>query len=112
MILWVFIYISMSLQNLSVAWVVFNLFIPANNETFVLGMVTAFSCLVEGMPQNINFQGSFLTILFLLNRSDSGLFETVTYKPKRIFLKTVAALSVHLFLIDSVFFHPGEITFL
>ena len=45
-------------------------------------------------------------------KSDSGLFETVTYKPKGIFLKTVAALSVHLFLVDSVLFHLGEITLL
>ena len=28
MILWVFVYTSMSLQKLSVAWVIFNLFIP------------------------------------------------------------------------------------
>ena len=39
-----------------------------------------------------------------MNKRDSGLFETVTCKPKGIFLKRVAALSVHLFLLDSVFF--------
>ena len=38
--------------------------------------------------------------------------ETVTYNPKRISLKSVAALSVHLFLVGSAFFHPWEINFL
>ena len=60
------------------------------------------------MSKTISFQGLFLSVLFFLNKSDSGLVETVTYKPKGIFLKTVATLSVHLFLVDSVFFHPEE----
>ena len=64
------------------------------------------------MPLNISFQGLFLTVLFVLNKIDSGLFETVTYKPKGIFLKTVAVLSVHLFVVNSVSLHPGEITFI
>ena len=112
MVLWVFVYISMSLEKESVVWVVFNLFIPANNEIFYHGTVIAFSCFVESMPLSINFQGLFLTVLFLLNKSGLGLLETVTHKLKGIFLKTVAALSVHLFWVNSVFFPPGEITFL
>ena len=104
--------VGLCLEKLSVAWVVFNIFIPIDKETFGLRKVTFFSCLVEGMSQTSSFQGLFLTVLFLLNKSDSGLFETVTYKPKGKFLKTVAALSVHLFMVDSAFFHPGEITFL
>ena len=111
MILWVFMYISMSLQNLSVGWVVFNLFIPVNNEPFVLGMVAAFSYLVEGMSKTISFQGLFLTVFFLLNQTYSRVLETVTYKRKGLFLEIVAALFADLFLIDSVFFHPGEIKF-
>ena len=112
MVLWVFVYISMSFWKLSVTCVVFNLFIPVNNEPCGVGMIIVFSSLVEGMPQTINFQGLFLTVLFLLNKSNSGVLATGSYKPKGIFFKTVAALSVNLFLVDSVFFHPGEITFL
>ena len=112
MILWVCVYISMSLQKLSVAWVVFNQFIPVNNEPSGLGTVTVFSCLVEGKPQTINFERLFLTVFFLLNQTYSRVLETVTYERKGIFLKMVAALFVDLFLVDSVFFHSGEITFL
>ena len=112
MVLWVFVYISMSFQKLSVTCVVFNLFIPVNNEPCGVGTIIVFSSLVEGMPQTTKFQGLFLTVLFLLHKSNSGVFATVSYKPKGIFLKTVAALFVNLFLLDSVFFHPGEITFL
>ena len=71
-----------------------------------------FFCLFEDMSQTISFQGLFLTVLFLLNKSGSGLFETVTYKPKGIPLKRVVALSVHLFFVASAIFLPGKITFL
>ena len=66
MILWVFVYISISLQKLSVAWVAFNLFIPVNNEAFGLGKVTFSSCLLQGMSESISFQGFFLTVFFSL----------------------------------------------
>ena len=42
MIVWVFIYISMSLQKLSVGWVVLNLFVLVNNELFGFKKVTFF----------------------------------------------------------------------
>ena len=66
MILWVFVYINISLQKLSVAWVAFNLFIPVNNEAFGLGKVTFSSCLLQGMSESISFQGFFLTVFFSL----------------------------------------------
>ena len=40
----------------------------------------------------------------------SGLFK-LTYNSKIIPLKRIDALSVHMFFIHSVFFHPREITF-
>ena len=56
------------------------------------------------------FQELFLTVLFLLEKSDWGPPETVSYNLKSTYLKRVAALSVELFLVDSVFFHIGETT--
>ena len=73
--------------------------------------MTIFCCLVEGMSQAIIFQEFFLTVLFLLNRGDEGPHEILTCNPRSAILKRLAALSVNLFLIDSAFFHPGEITF-
>ena len=55
---------------------VFNLFIWFSNEHFGLEKVSCFSCLVEGMSQTISFKGLFSTVLFLLNKSNSGLPET------------------------------------
>ena len=56
------------------------------------------------------FQELFLTVLFLLKKNDWGPPETVSYNLKSTYLKRVAALSVELFLVDSVFFHTGETT--
>ena len=106
MILWVFVYISISLQKICVAWVVLNLFISANNVPFGLKQVTFCSCLVEGMSKKVSFQGLLLSIFILLNKSDSVLSETVRYNLKRMSLKSVAGVSVHLLLVDCVFFHP------
>ena len=82
---------------------VFNLFIWFINELFGVEKVSCFSCLVEDMSQTISFKGLFSTVLFLLNKSNSGLSETVTYNPKSISLKRVAVLFLHLFLVHSVF---------
>ena len=52
----------MSLKKLCVAWVVFNLFIPINNEAFALELIPVFSDLVEGNLLTNNFQVLFLTV--------------------------------------------------
>ena len=90
-------------------WIHFQFIDTCQYKLFHLEHVTFFSSLDEGISQTITLQGLFLSVFILLNKSDSGLSETVTYNPKRISLKSLAALSVHLFLVDSVFFHPCEI---
>ena len=89
----------------SVASVVFNWFIPVNNESFGLEVVTVLSCLVEWISQPINFEGLFWNVLFLTKVDEACL--KLTYNPKR-----VGALSLHLFLVDSVISHAGGIRFL
>ena len=64
------------------------------------------------MAQKISFQSLFLTFLFLFKKYDWGVFETITDIPKKTSFKSVAALSVHLDLVDSVSFHAWEKPFL
>ena len=89
----------------------FNWFIYFNNKPFDQQGIRLFCCLVKGMLQTISFHGFFWTVLFLFNRGDQGPHEIVTYSPRSICLQRLAAHSVNLFLVDSVFFHLGEIKF-
>ena len=54
--------LCMSLKKLSVAWVIFNLFISVNNEPFALGRIPIFSSLVEGNLLTNNFQVLLLSV--------------------------------------------------
>ena len=87
MILLVFVYISMPFQSISLACVVSNLFIPVNNESFGLEIITFFSCTIEGMTQPIIFQGSIWKVLFWTKVTQACM--KLTSNPKNISPKRV-----------------------